>query len=262
MDRLLARLERRFGRYAIPNLIVYVVGGMALVWAMSFVRPEIYGRLMLDMDAVRHGEVWRVVTFLFLPTTQSIYWILFNLYFTWWVGSALEEHWGTFKFNVYYGVGIMATIAAALIAGPQSNLYLDYSMVLALAALFPDVVIYVMYVVPLKIKWLGLAMAAFIVYQAVTAASWSTRAAIIAALGNYFLFFSGHWVSVWKARGRAVQQSARRAEFRNSEGPAFGQRVCAMCGAKEEDGADIRVCSCEKCGGQPRTLCLEHARNH
>jgi hypothetical protein len=262
MDRLLAHLERRFGRYAIPNLIVYVVGGMALVWALSFVRPEVYGRLMLDMGAVRSGEVWRLVTFLFLPTTGSIYWILINLYFTWWIGSSLEEHWGSFKFNVYYLLGILATIVAALIAGPQSNLYLDCSMLLAFAALFPDVVIYVMYVVPLRVKWLGLAMAAFIVYQAVTAASWSTRAAILAALGNYFLFFSGHWLSVWRGRGLAVRQSARRAEFRNSEAPAFGQRECALCGAKEAEGADIRVCSCDKCGGQARTLCLEHARRH
>jgi hypothetical protein len=262
MDRLLARLERRLGRYAVPNLIVYVVGGMALVWALSFVRPEIYGRLMLDMDAVRRGEVWRVVTFLFLPTTQSIYWILFNLYFTWWIGSSLEEHWGTFKFNVYYFVGVLATIVAALIAGAQTNFYLDCSMLLAFAALFPDVVVYVMYIVPLRVKWLGLGMAAFLVYQAATAPTWSTRAAIIAALGNYFLFFGGHWMSVWKARGLVARQSARRAEFRTSDAPAFGQRVCAICGAKEVDGADIRVCSCEKCGGHPRTLCLEHARNH
>jgi hypothetical protein len=262
MDRLLARLERRLGRYAIPNLIVYVVGGMGLVWAMSFVRPEVYLRLMLDMEAVRRGEVWRLVTFLFLPTTSSVYWILFNLYFTWWVGSSLEEHWGTFKFNVYYLVGVLATIVAALIAGPQSNLYLDFSMVLAFAALFPDVVVYLV-IVPVRVKWLGLLTAGFIVYQAITAAHWSTRAAIIAALGNYFLFFGGHWWSTWKMRGLAARQSARRAELRSSEGSSpFGQRVCAMCGAREADGADIRVCSCEKCGGQPRTLCLEHARNH
>src|ERR1700758_644042 len=110
MDRLLARLELRLGRYAIPNLILYVVGGMALVWALGFARPEVYDRLALDMDAVRHGQVWRLVTFLFLPTTTSIYWILFNLYFTWWVGSSLEEHWGAFKFNAFYLLGALGTI--------------------------------------------------------------------------------------------------------------------------------------------------------
>jgi membrane associated rhomboid family serine protease len=261
MDRLLARLERRFGSYAIPNLILYVVGGMALVWALSLTRPDVYGRLMLDMDAVRHGQVWRLVTFLFLPTTSSVYWILFNLYFTWWVGSSLEEHWGTFQFNLYYFVGVLGTIVAAAIAGPQSNTYLDYSMLLAFAALFPDVTV-LLFVIPVRVKWLGFATAAYIAYRGVTAADWATRAAIVAALGNYFLFFGGHWWGIVKSRNLAARQSGRRTDFRTSEGTAFGQRVCALCGAKEADGADIRVCSCEKCGGQPRTLCLEHARKH
>ncbi len=263
MDRLIARLELRLGRYAIPNLILYVVGGMALVWALTFARPDVYGRLVLDMDAVRHGQVWRLVTFLFLPTTTSVYWILFNLYFTWWVGSSLEEHWGTFKFNAFYLLGALGTIVAATIAGPQSNEYLDWSMLLAFAALFPDVTV-LLFVIPVRVKWLGIATAAWIAYRGVTAVDWATRAAIIAALGNYFVFFSGHWWNVWKSRSLVARQSARRAELRSStnEGPVFGERVCAMCGAKEADGADIRVCSCEKCGGQPRTLCLEHARNH
>jgi membrane associated rhomboid family serine protease len=235
---------------------------MAIVWAMSFARPEVVGRFTLDMDAVRHGEVWRLVTFLFIPTTTSIYWILFNLYFTWWVGSSLEEHWGAFKFNVYYGVGALGTIVAAVIAGPQSNTYLDWSMLLAFAALFPDVTVFLLFF-PVRVKWLGILTAGFIAYRGITAVDWATRGAIIAALGNYFLFFSGHWWSVWKSRSLVVRQKARRAEFRpTTSGVEFGERVCAMCGAKEADGADIRVCSCEKCGGQPRTLCLEHARNH
>lgn len=262
MDRLLARLERRFGRYAIPNLILYVVGGMALVWALSFVRPEAASRLMLDLEAVRRGEIWRLVTFLFLPRTSSVYWILVNLYFTWWVGSSLEEQWGTFKFNVYYLLGALCTIVAAAIAGPQSNIYLDSSMFLAFAALCPDVSVYLFFAIPVRVKWLGLATAAYIAYEGVMAVDWATRAAIVAALGNYFLFFGGHWWNVWKSRSLAVRQSARRADFRAGEATTFGQRVCAICGAKEADGTDIRVCSCEKCGGQPRTLCLEHARNH
>jgi membrane associated rhomboid family serine protease len=262
MDRLLARLERSIGRYAIPNLILYVVGGMGLVWAMLFVRPDVVERLILDMSAVRRGEVWRLVTFLFIPTTTSMYFILFNLYFTWWVGSSLEEHWGTFKFNVYYLVGVLATIVAAVIAGPQANTYLDYSMFLAFAALFPDVTILLFFILPVRVKWLGIATAAYIAYRGITAVDWSTRAAIIASLGNYFLFFSGHWWNVWKSRNLVVRQKARRVEFRANSAVPFGERECAICGAKEADGADIRVCSCDKCGGQARTLCLQHARNH
>jgi hypothetical protein len=266
MDRLLARLERRIGRYAIPNLILYVVGGMAFCWLLEHVRPYVLERLVLDMDAVRHGEVWRLVTFLFLPPPSGAfgqdYFILLNLYFAWWIGSSLEEHWGAFKFNVYYFVGAAFTIVAATVAGPQGNFYLDLSLLLALAALAPDITILLFFVVPIQVKWLGLLAAAYVAYNGLRG-DWATRAAIFAGLGNYFLFFGGHWWSRLRAHGRAQarREAGGSTSFRPSGAP-FGERVCAICGAKEADGADIRVCSCEKCGKQPRSLCLPHARNH
>jgi hypothetical protein len=90
---------------------------------------------------------------------------------------------------------------------------------------------------------------------------WGTRASIVAAMGNYTLFFGGYWLGVWRSRTIQVRQKARRTTFEEGV-PVFGQRVCAICGRSEADGTDIRVCSCEKCGGQQRALCLEHARNH
>jgi hypothetical protein len=259
MDRLLARLERRLGRFAIPNLILYIVGGMALVWALSFARPEVLGRLDLDMVAVRRGEVWRLVTFLFIPTQLSPMWVIINLYFTWWIGSSLEQHWGAFKFNAFYLLGVLGTIVAALIAGGSSNLYLDSTLFLAFATLFPDVTIYLFFVLPIRVKWLGLLAAAGVVY-AFAISGWAERGAIFAAMGNYSLFFTGHWVTFLKSHALQSKQASRRVEFQGGK-PAFGQRLCAICGAREADGADIRVCSCDKCGG-PRALCLEHARNH
>jgi hypothetical protein len=260
MDRLLARLERRIGRYAIPNLILYVVGGMAVVWVLSLSRPEGVERLVLDMDAVRRGQVWRLVTFLLIPPRSSPIWVLVNLYFTWWVGSSLEQHWGAFKFNVYYFIGALGTIAAALIAGPTSNTWLHSSLFLAFATTFPDVSILLFFILPIRVKWLGLIAALGIAF-AFTVGTWGTRASIVAALVNYVLFFGGHWRQFWRQRNVVVRQKARRESLR-SDVPVFGQRVCAICGAREADGTDIRVCSCDKCGGKPRALCLEHARNH
>jgi hypothetical protein len=260
MDRLLARLERNVGRYAIANLITYVVAGMALVWVLSLVRPDVESRVVLDMDAVRRGEVWRLVTFLFLPMATSPWAVLLNLYFAWWVGSSLEQHWGAFKFNAFYLIGIAGTILAAVIAGPQTNMWLNASLFLALATTFPDVQILLFFVLPIRVKWLGI-VAALAIGAAFVLGGWGMRASIAAAMGNYLLFFAGHWWDVWKSRSLQVRQKARRATFQ-SGAPAFGQRVCALCGAREAAGADIRVCSCEKCGRQPRALCLEHARNH
>ncbi|HEY8042358.1 MAG TPA: rhomboid family intramembrane serine protease [Polyangiaceae bacterium] len=260
MDRLLARLERKIGRFAIPNLILYVVGGMALVWVLSFARPEIVERLVLDMDAVRRGEVWRLVTFLFIPIGSSAIWILLNLYFAWWVGTSLEQHWGAFKFNAFYFVGVLGTILAAVLAGPQSNTWLDASLFLAFATTFPDVQILLFFILPIRVKWLGI-VAGIGILAAFALGDWDARASIGAAMANYLLFFAGHWWQVWKMRSLAVRQKARRTTF-ESNAPVFGKRVCAICGKREADGADIRVCSCDKCGGQQRALCLEHARNH
>ncbi|HXN34280.1 MAG TPA: rhomboid family intramembrane serine protease [Polyangiaceae bacterium] len=260
MDRLLARLERHIGRYAVPNLILYVVGGMAVVWVLSRSHPEGIGRLVLDMDAVRRGEVWRLATFLFIPPSSSSLWVLVNLYFTWWVGSSLEKHWGAFKFNAFYFIGALATVVAAMLAGPTTNTWLDSSLFLAFATTFPDVTILLFFVLPVRVKWLGI-FAALAIGAAFALGDWATRAPIMAALVNYVLFFGEHWRRVWRNRSVGVRQKARREEMR-SNAPVFGQRVCAICGAREADGTDIRVCSCEKCGGQQRPLCLEHARNH
>jgi hypothetical protein len=262
MDRLLARLERKIGRYAIPNLMTYVVAGMALVFVLQMVgKVDVYGRIQLDMSAVLRGEVWRLVTFLFIPPPTSIWWILFVLYFAWWVGSSLEQHWGTFKFNAFYFIGIVGTMAAAVITGiPQSSWWLDASLFLAFATIFPEVQVLLMFILPIRVKWLGI-VAALGLAAAVAMGDWGTRASIGAAMANYLLFFGGHWWGVWKSRNLQVRQKARRTAFEAGT-PVFGQRTCALCGAREADGADIRVCSCEKCGGQPRALCLEHARNH
>jgi membrane associated rhomboid family serine protease len=261
MDRLLARLERRIGRYAIPNLILYVVGGMAIIWLLSFTRHEAIWRLTLDMDAIvaRH-EYWRLVTFLFVPL-GSDYFALIGMYFTWWVGSSLEKDWGSFRFNVYYFLGALGTVVAALIAGHATNMWLDSSLLLAFATIFPDVTILLFFILPLRVKWLGLFAAAGIGVSFVLG-GWATRASIAAALVNYVLFFSEYWVKAWRNRTTLVRQKGRREQLRPTAAPVFGQRVCAICGAREADGTDIRVCSCEKCGGQPRALCLQHARNH
>ncbi|HXX65868.1 MAG TPA: hypothetical protein VEK07_01725 [Polyangiaceae bacterium] len=265
MERFLARLERRFGRLAVPNLISVIVGGTAIVWLLSLLRPEFQFRLILDINAVRHGEVWRLITFLFIPTVQaqqssSILWEAVALYFTWWIGSSLEQHWGPFKFDLYYAIGAIATIGAAVVFGPMTNRWLNWSLVFAFATVFPDIQILLFFVLPIRVKWLGIVAAAVFAYS-FAVGDWNQRAAIGASAAAYAVFFGEHWWKVLRNRRVVTRQRSRRAQF-EAAAPVFGQRVCAVCGAREADGADVRVCSCEKCGGKPRTLCLQHARNH
>jgi membrane associated rhomboid family serine protease len=262
MDRLLARLERRLGRFAIERLTSFIVGGMAIVFVLANMKPEMLGYLTLDPSRALH-EPWRFVTYLFLPTSMQLIWVLLSLYWTWLVGTNLENEWGAFKFNAYYFVGALGTTAAAWLTGmPQGNFWLNTSLFFAFATVFPSYEILLFFIVPIRVKWLGLISAALVGYSFFEGGL-GTKTAIAVAFGNYLLFFGGHLLAL--ARGRQVQarQAARRTAFRapEREREAPAERACAICGARQADGADIRVCSCEKCGG-PRELCLAHAKDH
>ena len=260
MERLLARWERRFGGFAIPNLMIYLVVAMAGVWLMVQTRPELPERMLLIPRAVEHGQVWRLVTFLLVPPSVGPLGIFLDLWFMWWVGSSLEQQWGSFKFNAYYFVGVFATIAASFVGGPMTAFWLNSSLVLALATVSPDVTILVSLILPIRLKWFGILTALYMLFIAATG-SLSARAAVAAALVNYVVFFGEHWRSTLRGRAVVAKQRARRADIEASV-PVFGNRSCAICGAKESDGVDIRVCTCDKCSGQPRALCLTHARAH
>lgn len=262
MDRLLARLERRFGRYAIHGLTTYIVGGMAIVFALAYSKPEFIDRLVLDPSRLSK-EPWRVFTYLFLPTSSSPIWILFSLYWTWLIGTNLENEWGALKLNAYYLLGALGTTIAAVLVGPQGNFWLNTSLFFAFATVFPDYRILVFFVIPIRIKWLGLLTLGLIAYSFIEG-NVATKAAIAVAFGNYLLFFTGHLVRLARGQRLQMRQSAARTSLRPAPAEEVEKvsRVCAICGARQDAGADIRVCSCEKCGGGPRELCLEHARNH
>lgn len=261
METLLTRPERRFGRFAIQNVPTFVAGGMAIVFVLALVKPQFLGVLSLDIEAIKRGQVWRLVTYLFIPSSMSPIWMFFSVYWTWLVGRSLEQEWGPFRLNLYYLLGMIGTTLAAWITGGAvGNTWLNLSMFFAFATLFPNYQITLFFVIPIKVKWLGLLSAAFLLWSAVTG-DWADRAAIGAAMINYLVFFAEHLVDLARRRNVEVRQRARRASMPAPPSAASTDRVCAMCGAKQSEGADIRVCSCAKC--QPsRSLCLEHARNH
>ena len=264
MERFLAKLERKYGKFAIEHLAQFIVGGMAIVFVLSMVKPEFKDLLVLDFEMVKRGQVWRLVTYLFLPTTDSYFWILFSLWWMWLIGSNLENEWGPLKFNLFYFIGMVGTTAAAWITGGAvGNTWLNMSLFFAFATIFPNYEIFPIPFIPfsVKVKWLALISAAFAGYSFLVG-GWVLRASVAAALGNYFLFFGAHLFGLLRGRNMEVRQAARRASMRPVAEKATGGRVCAICGKREDDGTDIRVCSCEKCGGKARALCLEHARNH
>ena len=135
--------NRRFGRYAIRNLMTIIVGGMGIVFLVDWVMGPRLGitlssYLYFDRALILQGEVWRVLTFVFLPPDSSLLFILFALYFYWMIGNSLENEWGSFRFMVYYLCGVLGTILSGFLTGYAVNDYLNLSLFLAFALLYPD----------------------------------------------------------------------------------------------------------------------------
>ncbi|MDQ3115244.1 MAG: rhomboid family intramembrane serine protease [Verrucomicrobiota bacterium] len=224
-------LERRFGRFAIPGLIRIVAGFNALVFLLARLNPEFVQMLDLNRSAILRGEVWRLVTYIFIPTTDSPIWILFVLLFLWFIGEGLERAWGAFRVNLFYFLGMIGTtVAAFFFGGNFANTMLNASLFFAFASFYPDEVIYIFFVLPAKVKWIAWATAALLLFGFVTSPM-SYRMAMIASLANYFIFFGPGLVRAARNRHQTANRRRRFEETARPEDEALHR--CATCGATE-----------------------------
>ena len=190
----ISKLERKFGRLAINNLMLILVGAMAIIFIMDLaLSPQIgvslESRLYFNREAIFSGEVWRVFTFLFLPPESSIIFIVFALYLYYILGSALEKEWGAFGFTLFYLIGAIGAIASGFITGYATNYYLNMSLFLAFAILNPDFELYLFFLVPIKMKWLAILDGVLLAWSFINT-GWSGRIALLAALANLLVFFA------------------------------------------------------------------------
>ncbi len=239
--RWLDTLERRFGFLGIPGLIRIVVAFSALVFLLVRLNPDFISALDLNPERLRHGEIWRLVTYIFIPQTFSFLWIIFVLWFLWFVGEGLERAWGAFRLTLYFLVGMIGTTAAALFFGSYfSNTMLIASLFYAFARFYPDQVIYVLFILPVKIKWVAWVSAAFLLLGFFLNSN-SYRMATVAALSNYLIFFGPE--IVYEARHRHEVSTRRRRLESHARSETEPLHQCAVCGATElsDPNLDFRV---------------------
>jgi hypothetical protein len=188
-----AALEKRLGWAAIDNLGLFLAAMNAAVWGLSLLKPEFPSRLVLDASALRSGELWRALTFLFVPPPLSPLFMLLWLYLLFIFARALEHAWGAFRFNLYYGLGAASLLAAALLGGVSpDNQLLNASVFLAFAALHPDSEMLLFFILPVKARWLAAAAWGILFWTLITA-SRPARLAALAGVANYAVFFGpGH----------------------------------------------------------------------
>ena len=198
-------LERKLRRYVISDLIKYVVIGQGILYALMLVMPTLgywlYNLMTLTRRGLFAGQIWRLVTFIFVPPSTSPVFILFSLYFYYVIGMSLENRWGKVKFNLYYLIGMLAAVIACLITGYASNTFLNLSLFFAFAAMFPDEEVLLFMILPVKMKYLAVLDAALYTYQFIVGSA-STRVTIVLCLLNVFLFLGGDLINTLRRESR------------------------------------------------------------
>ena len=215
MRRWLYRMQYKYGRYGIENLMMYITVTMLAVFLSEMLlRIPASQYLYFDRALILRGQIWRTLTFIFLPLNSSPLFILLTLYVYYFLGNALEGQWGKFQFTLYYAIGILGAILSGFLTGYATNTYLNLSLLLAFAQLFPDVEFRIFFLVPVKVKYIGYVN--WILYGisllfALFHLDLPQIAAILASLLNFFLFFGP---DVRDNLARWLKYSGRRRQFK------------------------------------------------
>ena len=283
-------LRRKLEKYAIPNLTLYLIICYGIGYLMQYLVPAGYQYLMLDTFLVLKGQVWRLVTWILIPPDSSnIFFVLITLYLYYSLGGLLERIWGTYKYNVYLFSGLLFTILGAFVLcgysvlmgaqptmytglyllnngsavyfGQFSTYYINMSIFLACAASIPDVQVLLMFIFPIKVKWLGIVYGIILLVNCIQGGI-ATWIVVIFSLLNFLVFFL-------RSKGKmhlSVGQIKRQQEFHQkmrSAGQTKGitRHKCAICGRTELDGDDLEFRFCSKCNGNYE-YCQYHLYTH
>ncbi len=254
---LLDRLERRLGHLAVPNVTIGLILGQVFVYIVDKFQPGRMPNVALIPNRVLEGEVWRVFSFIFEPPLTDPLWALIFWYVFYLMGTALEQTWGAFRYNVYLLIGWAATAAAAFLApeSPASIEFLQGSVFLAFAWLYPEFVFYLFFILPVKVKWLALLTWIFY-FLAFIAGDWINKVLIFASVANFLVFF-GKSIFLRMRMGR--RRMAEQADRIRSKDKARHQ--CRICGITERTHPDEDFRYCSKCEGT-QCYCSAHLPNH
>lgn len=222
--KILDKMERKFGRFGIPNLMLYLVIGNLLVYIFDIFFVLKAGTtfsqyLYFSPALVMQGQIWRIITFVFVPPNSSLVFIAFTLYFYYFIGVSLEREWGSFRFTIYYLTGMVATIIGGFISyflpvgGGISDImavlsmstisatYLNLSLFFAFATLYPDHKLLLFFFIPIKVKYLAFADAVIFLYSLIVY-PWTVKISIIMAILNYLLFFGPDFIRTLKLKAQ------------------------------------------------------------
>lgn len=283
-------LRRKWNRFlynnsgkGIPNLMLYLSIGTLVMWFMIQVDPSyaLYNFLRFDRNLILQGQVWRLITYILIPQGSGI-WLFLQLFAYYSIGRMVETVWGTLKFNLFYLTGVVLMDAAALILVTRASVYfLNLSLFLALATLYPDNRVLVMYIIPVKMKYLAWV---YLLYAVIDVARGDLSP--LFALLNYFIFFGKDCVNVlpgadrvgkkkfdfgYRTNSKAGANWAKTYQHRPTASRTGSQKKvvdaaqyrhkCTVCGRTDVSNPELEFRYCSRCSGY-YCYCQDHINNH
>ena len=263
-------------RFGVNNLMLYIVFGTLAVWLIGAMDTTgmVTSALAFDAAAVLRGQVWRLVTFVFIPQSSGL-WLFLFLYFYYFVGSTLEREWGPGRFTIYYLTGMLMTVIYGFItyfvtgrSYFMTSNYINLSMFFAFATLFPDNIVLLFFIIPIKMKWLAVIDALYFVYDIVANLGRLGMMSFLplVAILNYFLFCGADLFYSVLPRKRTQRRNTVdfKREVRKIKYETKNKNYthkCAVCGRTDADYPDLEFRYCSRCAGY-HCFCQDHINNH
>lgn len=269
----LNKLEKKLGRFAIPNLTMYLIGTYIIGYGIAYFMPNLFRWLTLEPYYILRGQVWRIFSWILVPPSGGLLSTIIMLIFYYSLGTTLERTWGTFRYNVYIFSGILFTALGAFllyaIIGRGvvgygmffSTYYINMSIFLAFAVSYPDMEVLLYFILPIKIKWMAVVYAALILYDFIRG-NFVTRIVIIASLLNFFVFF----LSTKNLKPYTPKEQMRKKQYKKQIRPHMtyengARHRCAVCGRTELTNPELEFRFCSKCNGNYE-YCQDHLFTH
>ena len=267
--------------WGIPNLMLFVTIGCALVYLMSMVNggSVLYDALYFDKGRILQGQVWRLFTFVFTYSPSSGILAPIFLFFFYTLGRHVERQMGTLRFNIFYFTGIilMDIFAMLFYKTPTTaeelsifyiylnmGYYLHLSLLLAFATMNPDSKFLIMFIIPIKAWVMGIIYLVFISIDIFNASVpvflFPHNLFPLVALANYFLFFDVRLLFSRRSSPYRRVERTKAPPKKKAAAPEYRHR-CVICGRTDVSHPELEFRYCSKCNGY-FCYCEDHINNH
>lgn len=274
------KLERKFGRFGVENLTMYVIICYVVGYFLAYFNPSLLSMLSLEPALILRGQIWRIITWVIYPPSMSnvLWFVIAIVFFYYPIGTSLERTWGSFRYTLYIFSGILFSVIGAFILyfitgaygiGSLFNTYyISLSVFLAYALSYPDMQILLWFVIPIKMKWMAIVYGVMVLYDMITylrMGLWVYVVPIIASLLNFVLFFfSTRNVQRYNPKEVHRRREFKKAVAQSRVNPTTGgitKHKCAICGRTEKDDPNLEFRFCSKCNGNYE-YCQDHLFTH